>query len=72
MDSSMLGMGLAAISMIGSGAGMGYLWGKTTEGIARNPSQTDKMMKAAFIGMALIESIALYGFVIALLIMTKK
>lgn len=72
MDTSMIGMGLAAIGLAGSGLGMGYMFGKMLESIARNPHTRPELTKVMFLGLAMIESIALYGIVIAFLIMGKK
>lgn len=74
METSMIviGMGLAAIGLAGASLGMGYMVGKIAESLARNPHTKPELTKIMFIGLAMIESIALYGFVIALLIMGRK
>ncbi|MBY0469881.1 ATP synthase F0 subunit C [bacterium] len=64
---------LAAALAIGLGAFGGALGqGKTAaaalEGIARNPSASGKVFVPMIIGLALIESLVLYAFVIAFLI----
>lgn len=68
---SLIGMGLAAAGFAGSGAGLGYLFGKTIESVARQPGAESKVTKWVWIGAAFIEAIALYGLVIAFIIMGK-
>ncbi len=66
---SLIGMGLAAIGMAGSGIGIGYIFGKTIEAVARQPEAEPILSKYAWIGFALVESIALYALVLAFIIM---
>lgn len=64
-----VGAGLAAIGMVGSGAGLGIAFGKFFEAVGRQPAMEDRLKTYLFIGMALIEAIALFAFVIAVMIM---
>jgi F-type H+-transporting ATPase subunit c len=57
-----LGLGLAAL---GGALGQGKAAAAALEGIARNPSASDKIFTPMIIGLALIESLVLYAFVIA-------
>jgi len=59
-----LGLGLAAL---GGGLGQGKTAAAALEGIARNPAASDKVFTPMIIGLALIESLVLYAFVIAIL-----
>lgn len=59
-----LGLGLAAL---GGALGQGKTASSALEGIARNPSASDKVFTPMIIGLALIESLVLYAFVIAFL-----
>ena len=59
-----LGLGLAAI---GGALGQGKTASSALEGIARNPAAADKVFTPMIIGLALIESLVLYAFVIAFL-----
>ena len=59
-----IGLGLAAL---GGGMGQGKTAAAALEGIARNPSASDKVFTPMIIGLALIESLVLYAFVIAFL-----
>ena len=67
-----LGSGLAiGLGALGPGIGLGFLVGKALEGMARQPETTGTLRTTMFIGVALAESIALYSFVIAILLFTK-
>ncbi|MDX8394908.1 MAG: ATP synthase F0 subunit C [Mariprofundaceae bacterium] len=66
---ALIGMGLAAAGMAGSGIGIGYLFGKMIEAVARQPEAEPILSKYAWIGFALVEAIALYALVIAFIIM---
>jgi F-type H+-transporting ATPase subunit c len=67
-----LGAGLAVgLAGLGCGIGQGLTAGNTTAGIARNPGAAGAMFVNFILGMVLIESIAIYGLVIALLLQGK-
>jgi F-type H+-transporting ATPase subunit c len=57
---STVGYGLAAI---GPGIGLGILFGKTIEGMARQPEMAGQLRSFTFIGLAFIEVLALLGIV---------
>ncbi|MEW6440182.1 MAG: ATP synthase F0 subunit C [bacterium] len=63
-----LGLGLAAF---GGGLGQGRTAAAALEGIARNPGAADKMFVPMIIGLALIESLVLYTFIIAIFLQAK-
>jgi len=64
-----IGAGLAVgISGFGCGIGQGLTAGNTTAGIARNPGAAGAMFVNFILGMVLIESIAIYGLVIAIML----
>ena len=72
MDSAaaaLLGMGLAAAGFAGAGVGIGYIFGKMIEAVARQPEAEGRVGKYMWIGFALVEAIALSGLVIAFIIM---
>ncbi len=58
------GFGIA-IAAFGGALGMGYAVASTMEGIARNPGSRDEVFVPFIIGLALIESLVIYAFVIA-------
>ncbi|MCR9094478.1 MAG: ATP synthase F0 subunit C [bacterium] len=67
-----LGAGLAVgLAGLGCGIGQGLTAGNTTAGIARNPGAAGGMFTNFILGMVLIESIAIYGLVIAFLLQGK-
>jgi F-type H+-transporting ATPase subunit c len=67
-----IGAGIAiGFASLGCGIGQGILAGNTTAGIARNPGATATMNTPFILGMVLIESIAIYGLVIAFMLMGK-
>lgn len=67
-----LGAGLAiGLAGLGCGIGQGITAGNTTAGIARNPGAAGALNTPFIIGMALIESIAIYGLVIGFMLQGK-
>ncbi|OIO68588.1 MAG: ATP synthase F0 subunit C [Zetaproteobacteria bacterium CG1_02_53_45] len=64
-----VGMGLAAAGMAGAGIGIGLIFSKMIEAVARQPEAEATLAKYAWIGFALVETIALYALVIAFIIM---
>ncbi|SHI98541.1 ATP synthase F0 subunit C [Parasporobacterium paucivorans] len=67
-----IGAGLAIIGAGGAGIGIGIATSKAVEAIARQPEAESKIMKLLIIGAALAETTAIYGLVIALLILFVK
>ena len=63
-----IGAGIAVLTGIGAGIGIGLATSKAAEAIARPPEAEGKITKVLMLGCALAEATAIYGFVIALLI----
>ena len=63
-----IGAGIAVLTGIGAGGGIGIATSKAVDAIARQPEAEGKISKALLLGCALAEATAIYGFVIALLI----
>lgn len=63
-----IGAGIAVFTGIGAGIGIGIATSKAVESIARQPEAESKISKILLLGAALAEATAIYGFVIALLI----
>ncbi|HEY0559125.1 MAG: synthase subunit [Mycobacterium sp.] len=59
-NANTLGYGLAAI---GPGIGVGFVVGKTIEGIARQPEAAAPLRTLMFLGIAFVEALALIGLV---------
>jgi F-type H+-transporting ATPase subunit c len=68
-----LGAGLAiGLAASGAGVGMGHLLRGTQEGLARNPTMGGRLQTIMFIGLAFIETLALYGLLIAIILLFVK
>jgi F-type H+-transporting ATPase subunit c len=65
----LLGGGLATISIAGSGVGIGVVFGALILGLARNPSVKQQIFVYAILGFALSEAVALFGLMMAFLIL---
>ncbi len=63
-----IGAAIAVATGIGAGIGIGLATSKAVEAIARQPEAESKISKALLLGCALAEATAIYGFVIALVI----
>jgi F-type H+-transporting ATPase subunit c len=61
-----IGMGLGSF---GTGIGQGIAISKAVEGVARNHGASGKIMTIMLIGLAMIESLAIYVFVVAMIIL---
>lgn len=61
-----LGMGLGAL---GPGIGQGHAVRGACEGMARNPGMAGKLMTTMLLGLAMMESLAIYALVIALILL---
>ena len=60
-----IGIGIAAF---GGALGQGRAAAAALEGIARNPGASGKLLTPLILGLALIESLVIYAFVITILI----
>ncbi len=60
------------IAAFGCGIAQGFATGKAVEGIARNPGAAGNMTMPLIIGLAMIESLTIYGFVVAMYILIFK
>jgi F-type H+-transporting ATPase subunit c len=61
-----LGLGIAAA---GAAVGQGYAVGKAVEGISRQPEARGMIMSTLIIGIAFIESLALYALLISIILL---
>lgn len=62
-----IGAGLAiGIAALGGALGQGKVASAIAEAIGRNPSASGKLNLPFFVGLALIESLVILGFVVAL------
>ena len=63
-----IGAAVAVLTGIGAGLGIGLATGKAVDAIARQPEAKGSITSTLILGCALAEATAIYGFVIALLI----
>lgn len=63
-----IGAAIAVLTAIGAGVGIGIATAKATEAVARQPEAQSKINTTLILGCALAEATAIYGFVIALMI----
>ena len=66
-----IGAGIAMFTAFGAGLGMCLATGKAVEATARQPEAAGKINTLLLLGCALAESIAIYAFVVALILATK-
>ena len=59
-------MGLGSL---GPGIGGGNAVGSAVEGVSRNPGASGKILTTMMIGLAMIESLAIYALVVCLIIL---
>lgn len=64
-----IAMGMAAL---GTGWAIGHLAGKSVEGVARQPEAGGLIRATMIIAIVFIEAIALYTFVISILLVLKS
>lgn len=72
MDLSLLAAGIAVLSGAGAGVGIGIATAKATESIARQPEAAGKIQSALILGAGLAEATAIYGLIVAIMIITKS
>jgi len=66
-----IGAAIAVFTGVGAGVGISLATGKASEAIARQPEASGKIQGAFLLGIALAEATAIYGFVIAILLIMK-
>ena len=65
----LIGAGLAVIGVIGSGIGIGSIFSAFITAVGRNPAARGDVFTMTMLGFALVEAIALYALVIALVVL---
>ncbi|MDP2892550.1 MAG: ATP synthase F0 subunit C [Bacillota bacterium] len=66
-----IGAALAVMTGMAAGIGMGLATSKAVEAVARQPEASGKINSILILGLAITESTAIYGFVIAILLALK-
>ena len=64
-----LGAGCAMSAAIGTGAGQGIAAGRAAEAVGRNPEAESRIRNMMIIGDGIAESSAIYGLIIAILLL---
>ena len=72
MSLVVLGASIAVLTGVGAGIGIGLATSGATEAIARQPEAADKINKTFLLGCALAEATAIYGLLVALVILFLK
>jgi F-type H+-transporting ATPase subunit c len=68
-SAKMIGAGLAAIGLAGAGVGIGNIFAALVSSIARNPAARNQVFGIGILGFALTEAVALYGLLVAFLVL---
>lgn len=63
--------GIAVVTGVGAGIGIGIATGHAADAVARQPEAFSKIQTLFFLGIALAEATAIYGLVVALLLVFK-
>ncbi len=72
MGNSAIAISLALLGCVSAGWGISFATGKAVEAVARQPEAGTKIQTVLLLGAALAEATAIYGFVIALLMIFLK
>jgi F-type H+-transporting ATPase subunit c len=65
----LVGAGIAMIALGGVGVGIGNIFASYVSGALRNPAAAGKVFGNVLLGFALVEAVALYALVIAMLLL---
>lgn len=66
MSLTAIGVGMAALAVIGGGLGIGFATSSAVKAIAQQPEAHGKIRSTLLIGAALAEATAIYGFVLGI------
>jgi len=69
LSAKIIAAGLATISLIGAGIGIGNVFGSFLIAISRNPLLLKTLFTYTILGFALVEAIALFGLMMAFLLL---
>jgi len=65
----LIGAGLAVIGLGGVGAGIGNIFSSMISSVARNPAAAAHVQLFMWVGFALVEALAIFALVIALILL---
>lgn len=63
-----IGAGIAVLAGLGTGIGEGIAASRAVEAIGRNPEAQSKVRTTMILGIALTETVALYGLLVSLIL----
>ena len=66
-----IGAGIALICALGAGIGIGIATGKAVEAIARQPEMAGGIRTTLILGLAFMETLTIYGLLIALMLYSQ-
>ena len=69
LDLTAIGAAIAVFTGLGAGIGIGVATAKATDAVARQPEADGKIMTLLILGCALAEATAIYGFIVAIMIL---
>ncbi len=64
-----LGAGIAVLGVIGSGIGIGSIFAAFIQAVGRNPAARNEVFTMTMLGFALVEALALFALIVALLLL---
>lgn len=68
----MIGAGIATFALFGVGLGIGKIFSAVCDAVGRNPGARKDVFTLALLGGAMTESIALFAFIVAMMILFTK
>ncbi|MBD3754942.1 MAG: ATP synthase F0 subunit C [Gammaproteobacteria bacterium] len=71
-DSTLIAVFGIAIGVLGPAIAMGWSISRALEAISRQPEAENSIMRTLFIGLAMIESLAIYVLVIVLIVLFRN
>lgn len=72
MDYTILAAGFAAVTAIGAGIGIGIAAKGAVESLAERPEMSGKIQSLFILGAGLAEATAIYGLVVAIILLFVK
>ena len=66
-----IGAGIAVLTGLGAGIGIGIATSGFVQAVSSQPEAAGKMTPLFFVGVALAEATAIYGLVVALVLITQ-
>lgn len=63
-----IGVGLAVMTGLSTGIGQGYAAGKAVEAVGKNPEAANEIRSMLITGAAISETCAIYGLLVAILL----